>query len=128
MRYHASVSGFCEYLLGKGRITELQLFRARSKCATLNLDTGHCAFAFGFVSRAQIQNILGIRQRTGQRFGEIAVALGYMTPGQVHTVLRLQSKYRVTMEEALVRDGALTAEDIEAERLKYGDARRTGTL
>ncbi len=125
MRYHAAMGGFCDYLLAKGRITELQLFRARSKCATLNLNTGHCAFAFGFVSRGQIQNILGIQQRTGQRFGEIAIALGYMTSGQVHTILRLQSKYRVTMEEALVRDGVLTAEDLDTERRLFEDAQRT---
>jgi hypothetical protein len=119
LRYHASMSGFCDYLLKKGRITELQLFRARSKCASLNLNTGHCAYAFGFISRGQIQNILGVQQRTGQRFGEIAVALGYLTAGQVQTILKLQSKYRVTMEEILVRDGALSADDLESERLLY---------
>jgi hypothetical protein len=113
------MSGFCDYLLKKGRITELQLFRARSKCASLNLNTGHCAFAFGFISRGQIQNILGIQQRTGQRFGEIAVALGYLTSGQVQTILKLQSKYHLTMEDALVREGAMTREDLESERQLY---------
>ncbi len=110
------MSSFCEYLLKKGIVTELQLFRARSKCATLNLNTGHCAYAFGFINRTQIQRILGIQQRTGQKFGEVAVALGYLTPGQVRTILRLQEKYHVTMEEVLVRDGALTQEDLDKER------------
>ncbi len=121
------MSGFCDYLLKKGRITELQLFRARSKCTTLNLNTGSCAYAFGFVSRGQVQNILGIQQRTGQRFGDVAVALGYLTAGQVQTILRLQSKYRVTMEEILIRDGALTAEDLEAERRQYEESSGPGT-
>jgi hypothetical protein len=120
------MTGFCDWLLKKGRITELQFFRARSRCASLNLNTGNCAFAFGFITQDQIHRVLGIQKRTGQRFGEIAVALGYLTSGQVHTILRIQDKYRVTMEEALVRDGALTSEDMENERRQYQNAEEAG--
>ena len=116
MGYDIWMSGLCEYLLKKGRITELQLFRARSKCATVNLKTGQCAYAFGFIDRDQIGTVLGIQQRTGQKFGDIAVALGHLAPGQLHTILTLQQKYRVSPEDMLVREGALSREDLDRER------------
>jgi hypothetical protein len=119
------VSAFCDYLLKKGRITELEFFRARSRCASLNLNTGSCAHAFGFIGRGAIERVLGIQKRTGQKFGEIAVALGLLTPGQVRTILRIQEKYRVNMEDALVRDGVLTTEELEKERELFENARES---
>ena len=73
-------NGFCEYLLKKGRITEDQLERARSQVDILNLKTGLCSYAFGFMDPPKIQKIIGMQRRTGQKFGDIAIALGYLTP------------------------------------------------
>ena len=110
---------FCEYLVGKGRITTTQLARAQAETDALNLALGQCAYAFGFLDETNIIRILGIQRRTGQRFGEIAIALGYLTKGQVGTLLKLQHKYRLPLEEALVNDGALSREDLEAERRAF---------
>ena len=113
------MASFCEYLLCKGRITGEQLARARSQQESVNLPTGGCAYAFGFMDQAQIRRVLGIQHRTGQRFGEVAVALGFLSDGQLRTILRIQEKYRVTLEEALVNEGALTRDDLDAERRSY---------
>lgn len=107
---------FCKYLLKKGRITEAQFTRAKSQINILNLKTGLCAYAFGFLDQPHIRKIMDIQNRTGQKFGEIAIALGYLTEGQLRTIIRIQDKYRVTVEEALVMDGALTCEELDAER------------
>src|SRR5213592_3854780 len=76
-------NGFCEYLLKKGRITEDQLERARAQVDILNLKTGLCSYAFGFMDPPKIQKIIGMQRRTGQKFGDIAIALGYLTPEQL---------------------------------------------
>jgi hypothetical protein len=110
------MTAFCKYLIKKGRITETQFSRARSKTETTNLKTGQCAFAFGFMEEHQIRNVLDIQDRTRQRFGTIAVTLGYLTQGQLRSILRIQEKYRVTIEEMLVRQGALTQEALLQER------------
>jgi hypothetical protein len=118
---------FCDYLLRKGRITSPQLARARSQTNSVNLPTGGCAYAFGFMDQGQIRRVLGIQHRTGQRFGEVAVALGYLSGGQLHTVLRIQEKHRVSLEDALVDEGALTREEMESERRSF-ESGRTGYL
>jgi hypothetical protein len=110
------MTAFCKYLLRKGRITELQLARAKSKTETTNLKTGLCAYAFGFMEEHQIRNVLDIQDRTRQRFGTIAVTLGYLTKGQLRSILRIQQKNRVTIEDMLVRQGALTEEVLIEER------------
>lgn len=116
------MAGFCEYLVGKGRITATQLARAKAETDALNLVLGQCAYAFGFLEEMNIVRILGIQRHTGQRFGEIAVALGYLSKGQLQTLLKLQHKYRIPLEEALVNDGALSREDLEAERHAFETA------
>ena len=110
---------FCEYLLRKGRITGPQLARARSQATSVNLPTGGCAYAFGFMDQGQIRRVLGIQHHTGQRFGEVAVALGFLSAGQLRTVLRIQDKHRVTLEDALIDEGALTREEMESERRSF---------
>jgi hypothetical protein len=110
------MTAFCTYLIKKGRITQSQLARAKSAAETINLKTGLCAYAFGFLEEPQIQKVLDIQRRTGQKFGIIAVALGYLTHGQLRSILRIQKKYRVAIEDLLVRQGALTLEDLTQER------------
>ena len=56
------MASFCEYLLCKGRITGEQLARARSQQESVNLPTGGCAYAFGFMDQTQIRRVLGIRR------------------------------------------------------------------
>jgi hypothetical protein len=106
---------FVDYLKEKGRITGSQLLQAKARLNAANLKTGLCAYAFGFIDRTHIDKIMGMQQRTGLKFGDIAVALGCLTQGQVHTILRLKEKYRVTLEEALVMDGFLTSQELEEE-------------
>jgi len=112
---------FYEYLLTKGRISGSQLQQAKSRSKSVNLATGDCAYAFGFLERDDIPRILAIQRRTRQRFGEIAVALDLLTDGQLQTVLRIQSKYRMTVEEALVDDGVLTRQEIDEELRRFAD-------
>ena len=106
---------FCEYLLEKGCVTQNQFVRAKSEVDANNLKMGLCAYAFGFITESKINKIIGIQRRTGQRFGDIAIALSYLSPGQLQTILRIQNKYRVTLEDALVMDGVLTPEQLEKE-------------
>jgi hypothetical protein len=112
----ATMTAFCKYLIRKGRITESQFTRAKSKTETTNLKTGLCAYAFGFMEEHQIRNVLDIQDRTRQRFGTIAVTLGYLTQGQLRSILRIQRKHRVTVEDMLVRQGALTEAALIEER------------
>jgi hypothetical protein len=64
----------------------------------------------------QIRNVLDIQDRTRQRFGTIAVTLGYLTQGQLRSILRIQRKHRITVEEMLVKQGALTEAALIEER------------
>jgi hypothetical protein len=111
---------FCEYLVTKGRISTRQLAQAQSRTNSVNLATGDCGFAFGFLERVDILRILAIQKRTHQKFGEIAVGLGLLTDGQLHTILRIQSRYRMTLEEALVDDGVMTRQEIDEEKRRFG--------
>ncbi len=114
--YDGSMKNFGEFLLEKGRVSRDQFARAKSQVETLNLKMGLCAYAFGFITEPQIQKIIGIQRRTGQRFGDIATALGFLSQVQLQTILRIQDKYRITIEDALVMDGAITQEQVEREQ------------
>jgi len=113
------MTNFCKYLIRKGRITEEQFARAKSRMKQNNLTTGLCAYAFGFMDDPQIRHVLGMQRRTGKKFGAIAVALGYLTEAQLRTVLRIQEKYLVTLEEMLVTEGARTVEELDEERRHF---------
>ena len=109
------MSAFCEHLVKKGRITASQLALVTDRAQNLNLKTGLCAYAFGFLQESHIRKILAIQNRTGQRFGEIAIALGILNQGQLNTILRIQKKYHVAAEEVLIMEGILSREEFDAE-------------
>lgn len=117
-RYDVSMQQFSEYLRRQGLVSHAQLETAQAKLETLNLKTGLCGLAFGFLEEPQIRRILTIQRRTGDRFGEIALARGWLTRDQLDTILRIQEKYRITLTDVLVMEGMLTRDQLaEEERL-----------
>jgi hypothetical protein len=113
------MSTFPEYLLQKGRITESEFKAACSRTRKVNVRIGDCAYAFGFMDSLKVSRVLGMQQRCGRKFGEIAVALEYLTDGQLRTLLRIQERYRVSIEDSLIQAGALTEQELENERSEY---------
>ena len=85
------------------RLTERQVIRE---------PIGMIAASHGLLNPLQIDKILD-RQRGGKdRFGEIAVSLGFVTHEQVQTLIKIQ-EFRASSEiaEALALSGVLSVED-----------------
>lgn len=59
------------------------------------------------------------QRRSDQRFGEIAVRLGFLTRGQLDDLLREQKEARVFLGEALVQGGTLTREQLDQALADY---------
>jgi len=121
--------GFPDYLVQKRLITEAEREHALAMMGELNLRTGLCAYAFGFLDEKQIQGILNVQRKTGAKFGEIAIGMGHLQQGQLATILRMQDKYRVEFEDILEMEGILPREVIDSEfRVFQGKTAKKGKV
>lgn len=73
---------------------------------------GMIAVGHGLLDVAAIDQILDRQQKSSDRFGEIAVEMGYLKPEQVHTLVKIQ-EFRTAgaICEALVLAGVLEYAD-----------------
>ncbi|MEW6109234.1 MAG: hypothetical protein AB1632_08755 [Nitrospirota bacterium] len=60
------------------------------------------------------EKILVLQEETLQKFGEIAIEMGFLTEKQVDELLKKQSDDYILFGEALVKIGALSEEELVA--------------
>ena len=103
---------FVEFLIARDLVPKNVGDLLSGTCRVVREPIGMVAVGHGVLSADQIDGILD-RQRESQKlFGEIAVELGFLTPEQVETLVKIQ-EFRVgaQISEALALAGVLSCEE-----------------
>jgi len=104
---------FGRYLYYTGMITHRILVDAVVWQQRQRPPVGMIACGWGWLERGDILVILK-RRRSGERFGECAVRLGYMDAGQLRRLTAWQKLLQPRFGDFFVRKGILTAGQIES--------------
>ncbi len=119
-----SVERFGDYLIAKGTITSRQFNDALTRQSRSRL-LGQIAKNEKQLSEEEVLRILGfIKSHPHLRFGEVALALGYLTVGQMRHLLDASIADQAQLGEILVREGALTQQILHQELAEFSSQRR----
>lgn len=119
----ASVERFGDYLISKGTITSQQFNDALTRQSRSRL-LGQIAKNEKQLSEEEVLRILGfIKSHPHLRFGEVALALGYLTVGQMRHLLDASIADQAQLGEILVREGALTQRTLHQELASFSSQR-----
>lgn len=119
----ASVERFGDYLISKGTITSQQFNDALTRQSRSRL-LGQIAKNEKQLSEEEVLRILGfIKSHPHLRFGEVALALGYLTVGQMRHLLDASIADQAQLGEILVREGALTQRALHQELASFSSQR-----
>ncbi len=116
---------FGEFLVMKGILREGQVqnaLKAQVEHQMRNkLMYGDMAVKMGMMTPDQVEDVLKKQKETkdGKKFGEIAMANGYLEKDGVNKVLLAQNNSRQKISEILVKQGALNSEDEERYLKEY---------
>lgn len=117
---------FGSYLLAQGLITERQLVEALDRQSQSRLSLGRLAFEREILDVEQIIAILDEQKGKGLRFGETAVALGWLEDLQLQELLELQEHTLRPLGQVLAEAGVLPIDVLERELERFeaegGDA------
>jgi hypothetical protein len=105
---------FGQYLLSKGLITAPQLLAAVEYQDKYNTRLGELAVALGSVTPFEAQQINALQLRDDVLFGEAAVKLGLLTNEQVSDLLATQRDSHVQLGQALDTLGYMERATIDA--------------
>src|SRR5512133_2110359 len=103
---------FVEYLATRDLVTEVEVRQLEGTIRLAREPIGMIAVSHGLLSASQIDKILDKQRHSKDRFGEIAVELGFLTPEQVQTLVKIQElRTACAITEALALGGMLRYED-----------------
>ena len=105
---------FGEYLLYEGKIDAYELELALYFQEQKHITVGVLAVQEGFLDDRQLCVVLDYQRLKGKGlFGEMAVELGFLSKGDVDTLLEMQKKSHIRIGEVLILLGAVTREEME---------------
>ena len=117
-------SRFGTYLVAKGVITDVQ-YEAAVSIQNKDRLLGKIAVGEKYIAEEEIPNILSYMEgHQPMRFGEAAVALGYLTAGQLRFLLDKRDAEKPRLGEILLDAGSITRELLNAELAGYNAHRR----
>lgn len=94
------------YLLERGVVTPQQVTSAMDRQRESRPPLGSLAIAEAALTARDVSTILHWQQASrAQRFGEIAVGLGYLSESDIEHLLALQAKLTLSLTDALVDVG-----------------------
>ena len=108
------------YLKKKGVITAEELVSAFDYQQSRMPPVGQLAMEEGVLSARQVFKVL--RCQSGiphERFGEVAVGMGMMTPAELQRLLMIQWERKPPLAEVLVTLRLLSASQVDAEMAAY---------
>ncbi len=106
--------GFGEHLLYEGKIDEYELELALDFQKQKHVTIGVLAVQEKFLDNSQLCAVLDYQRLKGKGlFGEIAIELGFLSKGDVDTLLDMQKGKHIRIGEVLVLLGAVTRKDME---------------
>ncbi|MBI4581987.1 MAG: hypothetical protein HY718_19975 [Planctomycetes bacterium] len=103
---------FVKYLMERDLIPHTTSRHLNGKTCLVREPLGMIAVGHGMLDSSQIDMILDRQRESSERFGEIAISLGFLTPEQVRTLIKIQEfRAASVLAEALALAGVLRYED-----------------
>jgi diguanylate cyclase (GGDEF)-like protein len=102
---------FSTFLREKGKATEDQVRTALRKQTMPTYSVGRVARQLGWLSPGQLRSILALQRRTRSLFGEIAVAERCITQDQMYWLLAIQRERPEMVADSLVDHDILTEQE-----------------
>ena len=113
---------FSGWLVERGVVTSAQALDAMDRQHELNVPVGQLAIREGVMDVHQVFETLDWSSANGERFGETAISLGYLTSQSLAGLLDVQVRERPSLCKLLVQMGASTAETLREELRAYREA------
>lgn len=110
---------FENYLVLRGAVSPQMLEIARAALARSFKPIGQIALQHGFLSVAQLMQVLQRQADTQARFGATAVELGLLTDEQVQELLEKQKHLSTTPQDAIITAGAMTPANLNRYLAEY---------
>jgi len=107
----ASIVG--KYLEEKGLITSEQLTDVFKEQGKVRVKLGLIAVAEGLMSQEEADRVNQLQAIMDKRFGDIAVDKGYLTEGQVESLLKKQGNAYLAFAQALENQQLMSVEQLE---------------
>lgn len=104
---------FCNFLLDNNRITLKQLMDALVEQKDTKTKLGVLAINRGLMNTEQVNRVHRIQTTIDDKFGSIAVELGYLTEDQVISLLKEQKIGYLSIGQSLVNKGFITLQQLE---------------
>lgn len=107
------------YLIDKGLITQEQFRDLLLDQQKVRVKLGLIAVAEGLMSQEEADKVNRLQTVQDKRFGDIAVEKGYLTEGQVGSLLKKQGSAYLAFAQALENQQLMTVEQLEQFMLDY---------
>lgn len=107
------------FLIEKGLITIEQYRDLMVEQGKVRVKLGLIAVAEGLMEPEEAERVNHLQTIMDKRFGDIAVAKGYLTEGQVEMLLKKQSSPYLAFAQALENQQLMTIEQLEQYLLDY---------
>jgi hypothetical protein len=112
-----------DYLIMRGRVSKTDVDQACQMQMVNNHMIGVLAVDHGLMTPGELEDVLRHQARTTprERFGEVAMGLGYMDRSELEGLLEIQRENRLRIGDVLVLQSRLTEEELIAELHGYRD-------
>lgn len=110
---------FGQHLLEKGKITRMDIIRARELQRRHNKSFSEIALEKGYLKGDDITKIQTIQEENNKPFEEIAVGEGLVTAQMKDEILDEIERTHIYFGEALVKNSALSKEDLVKELKEF---------
>lgn len=107
------------YLMDKGLISMEQFRDLLADQGKTRVKLGLIAVAEGLMTQDEADKVNRLQLVMDKRFGDIAVEKGYLTEGQVASLLKKQGNAYLTFAQALENQQLMTVEQLEQYMLDY---------
>lgn len=104
---------FGNYLVKKNLITQEQLKDVLNEQKKVRVKLGLIAVAEGLMSKEDADRVNRLQAQMDKRFGDIAISKGYLTEGQVETLLKKQGSAYLSFVQALENLQLMSLEQLE---------------
>lgn len=112
-------SRFAQYMAQRGHLSVVEATDLSLEAASFREVVGAIALSHNLISMEQLDHILSCLGRD-KRFGEAALELGYLTDGQLESLLAIQEMQEaVELGEALMVRGLLNRSGVLAELSRF---------
>lgn len=112
-------SAFLDYLIAEGVIDAEVAREVLAEQCRQTTPVGRLALLNGWMTMKQVSKVLDMQLDSKRRFGEQAIALGYLEPVQLDALLAEQQRHRPGVGAILVRLGYATRGDLQRKRRAF---------